>query len=316
MCQVDPFFHLLFKKCVYHIFTNIKVFYTKEELIINEQFIFDGHVHITPPEIIQHEDEYRRKDPYFELLCSSKVNKFTTGDELIAAMEESNWEKSIVFGFAFKNNELCKIVNRYTIKMVQKYPKKLVGFAVVNPLASDVKEELQRCKEAGLKGVGELFPFGQEFDVTNKGQLKIVCDFCRENNWPLLIHFNEPVGHYYKGKTKDSIRKAAKLAINFPDVKFIYAHLGGGLCFYELMPEMKEKLQNVYYDTAAQPFLYDNNIYKVFRAAGLIDKIILGSDYPLLSPLRYINSIESTVLSRIEIRKITNENLKKLLKEK
>lgn len=300
-------------RCVYDIFTNIEVFYTEEGLIINKQIIFDGHVHITPPEIIKNSGKYREKDSYFDLLSSSKVNKFTTGDELIVKMEASNWDKAVVFGFAFNNPELCRMVNEYTIKMIEKYPQKLIGFAVVNPLAENVKEELQRCKDAGLKGVGELFPSGQNFDITSKEEMKNLCSFCRENNWPLLIHLNEPVGHYYKGKTEDSICKAEKLAANFPGVKFIYAHLGGGLCFYELMPEMREKLQNVYYDTAAQPFLYDNEIYEVFKTAGILDKIILGSDYPLISPGKYIKNIKSTDLDRADIEKIACGNLKKLL---
>jgi len=252
-------------------------------------------------------------DSYFDLLCSSKVNKFTTGDELIAVMEDSNWDKAVIFGFAFKDPKLCAMVNNYTIKMVKKYPQKLMGFAVVNPLAENLEKELQKCKESGLKGVGELFPAGQNFDITIKNNLKDVCDFCEKNNWPLLIHLNEPVGHYYKGKTGDSVRKAEEMAGNFPGVNFIYAHLGGGLCFYELMPEMREKLKNVYYDTAAQPFLYDRKIYEVFKDIGIIDKIILGSDYPLLSPSRYIDNISSTVLSNNDIDKILHRNIEKLV---
>ncbi len=241
------------------------------------------------------------------------MNKFTTGDELIHRMREEDWAKAIVFGFAFNDPGLCKMVNDYTIKMINKYPEKLTGFAVVNPLDKNVERELKRCKEAGMKGVGELFPAGQNITISERNHLKTVCEFCRDNNWPLLIHLNEPVGHYYKGKTGDSVRKAEKLASNFPEVKFVFAHLGGGLCFYELMPEMREKLKNVYYDTAAQPFLYDDRIYKVLQEVGVIDKIILGSDYPLLPPARYLKSMKNSGLDSKNIDKILNKNLTRLM---
>jgi predicted TIM-barrel fold metal-dependent hydrolase len=40
---------------------------------------------------------------------------------------------------------------------------------------------------------------------------------------------------------------------SFREVTVILAHFGGGLMFYELMPEVKDVLTNTYYDTAAAP---------------------------------------------------------------
>ena len=37
----------------------------------------------------------------------------------------------------------------------------------------------------------------------------------------------------------------------------IAAHWGGGLPFYALMPEVRDALQNVWFDTAAGHLLYD-----------------------------------------------------------
>ena len=55
----------------------------------------------------------------------------------------------------------------------------------------------------------------------------------------------------------------------------------------------------MYYDTAATP-LYSKNIFKVVRI-GILDKILFGSDYPLISPavtcvtwkVRVLNSMKS-----------------------
>ena len=277
------------------------------------KMLTDSHVHITPPEVINNQKMYRRQDPYFDLLCGSPVHKNITGKQLIAYMDKVKIERTVVFGFAFKNNELCRRVNDYTIKMVKKYDRRLIGFAVVNPRGKDVISELERCKEGGLQGVGELFATGQEFKLTEKGVLAPVANFCQDNNWPCLIHLNEPVGHEYRGKTADSLQEGIALAENFPRVNFILAHLGGGLCFYELMPEIRELLENVYYDTAAIPFLYENRIYNTLKQVGVLDKILLGTDYPLLGIEKYLAGIDNSILSPREKAQLKGGNLKRLL---
>lgn len=278
--------------------------------------IIDSHVHITPPEIIENTAKYRQQDQYFDLLSGSKVNKFITADNLIKKMDQNNVDKSVVFGFAFKDPELCRYVNNYTIKMAAKYPERLIPFAVVNPTEAKVELELEKYKKAGFKGVGELFPTGQNFNLKSESDLKTLVNFCIKADWPLLIHINESLGHYYPGKTKDSIEEGAALAENFPKLTIIFAHFGGGLFFYELMPEMKEKLKNVYYDTAAQPFLFENNIYETIKTAGLLDKILFGSDFPLIAPQKYLDILAESELNAEEIEKITEKNFSALINKK
>lgn len=280
---------------------------------MSEDIIVDAHVHLTPPEIIDNIEYYRRQEPYFDLLCGSSVNKNITGEQLIKEMDRTGVDRAVVFGFAFENMDLCIQVNNYIIKMIKKYPERLIGLAVVNPLDNKLIEELERCQKQGLQGVGELFPAGQEFDVTDSKHLKQLCNFCSLHNWPLMIHVNEQVGHDYCGKTDDSIEKAEQLAENFSEVTFIFSHLGGGLCFYELMPELRKKLSHVYYDTAAVPFLYSKEIYSTLKSMKIIDKILLGTDYPLISPARYLNDIDKSPLVPGEKEKIRGKNILRLI---
>ncbi|MCX8111293.1 MAG: amidohydrolase family protein, partial [Syntrophorhabdaceae bacterium] len=75
-----------------------------------------------------------------------------------------------------------------------------------------------------------------------------------------------------------------------PLLKIVLAHLGGGLCFYEFMPEIRDTFKNVYYDTAALPFIYSDVIYRYIETF-LPKKVLFGSDYPLLGPKRYMKAI-------------------------
>ena len=76
--------------------------------------------------------------------------------------------------------------------------------------------------------------------------------------------------------------------------------------------EVDDVLQNVYYDTAAVPFLYKNSIYNLTKIFGINDKILFGSDYPLISPKRYFRDIEESVKDDKLKRQITGENAKLL----
>jgi hypothetical protein len=72
------------------------------------------------------------------------------------------------------------------------------------------------------------------------------------------------------------------LAKDFPNVKLILAHWGGGLPFYELNPRLREILRNVSYDCAASSLLYDKRVFRQVIDLVGVDRVLYGSDYPLL----------------------------------
>ena len=75
---------------------------------------------------------------------------------------------------------------------------------------------------------------------------------------------NEPVGHAYPGKTPNTLAQIYRMVKRFPANTIVLAHWGGGLFFFNLLrKEVKEQLRNVYFDTAASPFLYDPAVYRV-----------------------------------------------------
>ncbi len=79
------------------------------------------------------------------------------------------------------------------------------------------------------------------------------------------------------------------------------------------MPEVAEAFKNVYFDTAATPFLYKPQIFEHVADIVGSDKILFGSDYPLLSPKRVIGQLESVELSLEDRAKILGGNAQKLL---
>ena len=79
------------------------------------------------------------------------------------------------------------------------------------------------------------------------------------------------------------------------------------------MPEVKEAMRNVYFDTAASPFLYRPRIYnQVVQLVGA-DKVLFGSDYPLIPQSRFLKEINSLDLPQETKALILSGNAQKLL---
>ena len=67
-------------------------------------------------------------------------------------------------------------------------------------------------------------------------------------------------------------------------------------------------MKNVWYDTAASPFLYKPDIYNIGMKLAGPEKILLGTDYPLLKPERYFADMRDAGISAAEMTAICGEN--------
>jgi uncharacterized protein len=75
-------------------------------------------------------------------------------------------------------------------------------------------------------------------------------------------------------------------------------------------------MKRVYFDTAASPYLYEAAIYaKAVEFAGP-DKILFGTDFPLLRPSRYFKEIETASVSQSDRAAICGENAAKLFRSR
>lgn len=263
----------------------------------------DAHVHVFPPEVIREREAYLGRDAWFGALYGSPEARMVDADEVVAQMDGTGVEVSVVFGFAFRDQGLCRMINDYVIEAVSRHPGRLAGLACVSPGAPGAVAELERCLDAGLRGCGELMPDGQGFGgslgapARARGgarapeDLAAISRCLEERGLPLLIHANEPVGHHYPGKGRFTPEACFALAQDHPALTIVLAHMGGGLFLYELMPEVRTALARVYYDTSAVPYLYGPDVYAVAVSCAGEGKLIFGSDYPLLSPGRYFEGL-------------------------
>ena len=172
-------------------------------------------------------------------MANSKVHRWGTAESLINHMDRHGIRSSFVTGFAFRDQGLCRSMNDYVLDSASKYSGRIIPLAVVSPCAKGAAEEILRCAERGAAGLGELFPDGQELDISDAGQTWRMVGACLEAGMFIMFHTAEQVGHQYAGKGRTGPAEAAAFCINHPQARVVFAHFGGGLWAYESMPEMK-----------------------------------------------------------------------------
>ncbi len=271
--------------------------------------IIDFHTHIFPPEIRDKREDFFDHEPAFKLLYSVSGSKLSGAEGLIRNMDNEGVDKSVVFGFPWHSQDYFKRNNDYIMDSVGRYKDRLIGFSTFFPLAKGAEKELERCLKSGLSGVGELAFYTSTVPKDTLNAFKPIAEIAKRFDVPILLHANEPVGHYYPGKTPITLKEIYDFLQGFPDNKIILAHWGGGILFYHLMKKaVKRVLQNIWFDTAASPYLYDKEIYSISTTIVGSDRILFGSDFPLLNPGRYFKEIKEAGLSEDVIRKICGEN--------
>jgi predicted TIM-barrel fold metal-dependent hydrolase len=272
--------------------------------------IIDAHTHIFPEKIRKNREKYYTDEPAFKKLYQSPKSRLIGAREMLAAMDDCQVEKAVVFGFPWKASLHFKQHNDYISEVVNRYPQRFIGLGCFDPFSEGVAEEARRClQKGGLSGIGELAFYQTGIENSSLLRLEPVMDVCRDLDLPVIIHTNEPIGHSYPGKTPNTLAQIYQLIQTFPQNKIVLAHWGGGLFFFSLLKkEVKESLKNVYFDTAASPYLYDADVYRLAIERVGVAKILFGSDFPLLSPIRYFDEMKTAGLTQDEMQKICGLN--------
>jgi uncharacterized protein len=265
--------------------------------VIIQNVLIDAHTHIFSPDIIRKRADYIQLDAEFAALYSAQAARMITAEQLIDSMDKSGIDMSIVCGFSWSQAELCAESNDYILESIAHYPKRLSGLAVIRIEDGDsALREVERCVRGGVRGLGELRPQPRTMDIAFDSLWSPIITLLIEQHLFCLFHSSEPVGHAYAGKGELTPEVLYPFIARHPDLRVVLAHWGGGLPFYCLMPEVKKALTNTWFDTAASPFLYSPRIYK--QAIDLVgaDRILFGSDYPLMPQSRAITEIKRLYL--------------------
>ena len=274
--------------------------------------IIDAHTHIFPPEIIARRDAIAASDEGFKKIYANPRSSMVDHTALLKYMDREKVAVSVVCGFPFLDKGLITLMNDYILDTARTYPG-IIPLASVNVGQKDTGvKEAERCLSLGAKGIGEVAVYEGSLGRDELRGLDEVARITEAKKGVLMLHINEQVGHHYDGKMPIDFVEVSKFVADHQGLTIILAHMGGGLCFYEFMPEIKKAFSRVFYDTAAMPYIYSQEIYR-FIDAFLPEKTLFGSDYPLLSFKRY-----DTGLSGIDAEtreKVLEKNARRVFRD-
>jgi predicted TIM-barrel fold metal-dependent hydrolase len=226
-----------------------------------------------------------------------------SSERILADMDEAGIDKSVLLAldveFAYRAEMAFTVYNDYVGGLIRKHPDRIIGFAGIDPRRGKAAVvELERCVEGmGFRGVKlwpvtgfypddeAFYPFYQRAE-----QLGAVI-LCHTGSGPppTYLKFNRPV-------------YLDKVAVDFPGIKIIVAHVGHP--WVEEALAVAYKNPNVYVDISAWqmafskvPVALSQCLAMAKVAHGDVGKILFGSDWPLftevMSQKEWVETIRS-----------------------
>ncbi len=292
--------------------------------------IIDVHAHVFPPAVRDRREALIAAEPAFAAIYTNKGAAMASAGEVLASMDEAGVGRTIICNFAWRDEALIDETNEYILDAAARSGGRLIPFVSVYlaggarhghaeaeeapaSTSGDPRSKIRALASAGARGIGELRPEDSGYNLANSDEADVLTWASAAFDLPLLCHTSEPVGHAYAGKEGLPIGALYAFARQAPAVTIIAAHWGGGLPFYALMPEVRDAIENVYFDTAASHLLYDPAVYRrVIEAAG-VEKVLWGSDFPLTTQAQALARTREAGLSEPELAAITGGNAATLL---
>lgn len=230
-------------------------------------------------------------------------------------MRESGIDYAVAMGFPWEKDKYCEKQNLYLSSAKNASGGKIIPFGSI-PLNDKFQIDgwANNIKELGLAGIGEIAFYKEGLTMRNADILEEIFSASVKYSLPVCIHISEPVGKDYIGKHSTDLTVLYSILKSFPNAVIILAHWGGGLLFYELEEEVQSVLKHVYYDTAASPYLYREDIFEIAVKITGSRKILFGSDFPLINFKRYLDSIDKIIKNEDDKKNIRGENAARILK--
>lgn len=274
----------------------------------------DFHTHVFPPEVIARREIYAQRDPTFGQLYGDPKARLATADDLLESMEAARVDVSVILGFAWSDLDDCRRHNDYLLQAAGSSGGRLVPFCISQARAGEpALAEIERCARVGARGVGELRPENQGYGIVRTPEAELLARAAKSFGLVLLFHVSEPTGHEYPGKRGLNLEDFAAFANRHAELSLVGAHWAGGLPFFALMPEVKQLCRMLWFDTAASGLLYQDAVYPQMARIVGPERILFGSDFPLVGQAGAIERVRASGLTEGEAAMVLGENACRLL---
>ncbi len=176
--------------------------------------------------------------------------------------------------------------------------KYLPGIHVHPYFVEESISEIEHAASRGVRLIGELVPYHHGWeDYSCRGFFEIL-DAASKYNMTVSLHTM-------------NLDEMQKMAEEHKDISFVFAHPGEPERLNEHISVMK-KCENVYLDLSGGGLHRFGILKKLCRTVGA-ERIIFGTDYPLMNPKMYVNAVLSEHITDKEKEQILGLNAVRLL---
>ncbi len=253
-------------------------------------------------------DPYKRKYMYKML---KSLTKSVSIDDYIASMDKYNIDKAVIVSFNVKTAyDIILVSNDDVANLVKLHPNRLIGFAGIDPPASNAMDQLDYAiSSLGLKGV-KIVPPVQKFDISDKKYDPL---------WRKMVDLNIPLWTHggHQVSTGGSIAKYGhpmlidEMATRNEDLTIIIGHMGTPWFWDTYSVVLRHP--NVYTDISAHPELYSYFPWDAYTKYNIEHKVLFASDHPLIHWSKIIPAAKELSISEGFKKRIMGLNATKIL---
>ena len=278
----------------------------------------DVHVHIPVPDSMQHPRELARRTAMQQYFCARAWSPNSMDvDQLADHYREMDAMAVLLMIDAETVTGIPPIPLSFVADAVKKHPDAFMGFGGVDPHKGRAAvEQLDQVVDLGL--IGLKFHGGSQHFAANDRAFYPLWERAQELGLVCLFHSGttgvgagEPGGGGIKLEYLKPIPYVDDIAADFPDLKIILAHPSfpwdkDGLAVIRHKP-------NVYMDLSGwSPTYFDPLVVQYARTIAQ-DKILFGSDWPVVTPERWLRDFAAYEFDPAVQRKIFRDNTARLL---
>lgn len=249
----------------------------------------------------------------FMLLMLKNLAEKTSIEDYIQLMDKLAIRKAVIVSFNISTAYgITLVTNDDVANLVDRFPKRLIGFGSVDVPGEKPVEELDYAiNSLELSGI-KLVPPVQKFNISDP-KYDPLWSKMEEINVPLWTHGGHQVS------TQGSIAKYGhpmlidEVALNHPNLKIIIGHMGTPWFWDTYSVVLRH--ENVYVDISAHPELYNHFPWDAYEKYNIKHKILFASDHPLAHWNQIISAVENMPISDAFKADIYSRNAEKLLEE-
>jgi len=224
----------------------------------------------------------------------------------------------VVFTVDAEKGASRKITNEEIAELAHKESDVAIPFASIDPHRGEagVRQARRLIKDFGVKGF-KFHPTVQEFYPNDRIAYPLY-EAIAEAKLPALFHTGQTgVGAGTRGGGGIRLKYSNPIylddvAVDFPDMPIILAH--PSFPWQEEALSVATHKPQVYIDLSGWSPKYFPPILVQYANTLLKDKVLFGSDYPVMSPERWMADFETIGIKPEVKQKILKENAARLLK--